>query len=194
MRALHRFFTTVTALAISAAMSAGAAGADVPTQAGSAAPPAMPPCRVVDASLATPLDSKSARGGQVFHFTATPADGQPSADGLGVVSFVRGAGRGGKPGQIGVELRYLQQPDGTHLPAMIAPEPHEPSVYHGETRNAPYFLGALGFAKGAGFHVASGVVGVYNFLHSGSQAVVPAGTHLRVVLGDDYLSGSCTIT
>jgi hypothetical protein len=109
---------------------------------------------------------------------------------LGVVDFVRGAGRGGKPGEIGVELRYLQLADGTHLPAMIAPDSTTaPAVYNGKTRNAPFFLSALSFAKGSGFHIATGVLGVYNFLHSGSQAVVPAGTHLRAVLGDDYLTG-----
>jgi hypothetical protein len=194
MRAFHRFNTTVTALAVFTAISAGGASAADPTQPDSSAPSATPSCRVVDASLATPLSSKSARGGDVFHFTAAPSDGQPSADGLGVVNFVRGAGRGGKPGQIGVELRYLTLPDGSHLPAMIAPESRGPAMYNGETRNAPFFLSALGFAKGTGFHVASGVVGVYNFLHSGSQAVVPAGTRLRVVLGDDYVSGACTIT
>ena len=179
---------------MSAAMSAGVARAGEPTPSPSPTQPAMPPCRVVDASLTTPLDSKSSRPGAVFHFTATPGDGQPSADGLGVVDFVRGAGRGGKPGEIGVELRYLQLADGTHLPAMIAPEDRAPAVYNGKTRNAPFFLSALGFAKGSGFRIATGVVGVYDFLHSGSQAVVPAGTHLRAVLGDDYLSGGCKVT
>jgi hypothetical protein len=112
---------------------------------------------------------------------------------LGLVDFMRGAGRGGKPGEIGVELRYLQLSDGTHMPAMIAPDNGAPAVYNGKTRNAPFFLSALGFAKGSGFRIATGVIGVYDFLHSGSQAVVPAGTHLRVVLGDDYLSGGCTV-
>jgi hypothetical protein len=178
-----------------AAMSASVARADEPTPSPSPATSAMPPCRVVDASLTTPLDSKSWRPGAVFHFTATPGDGQPSADGLGVVDFVRGAGRGGKPGEIGVELRYLQLADGTHLPAMIAPDANTaPAVYNGKTRNAPFILSAISFAKGSGFHIAAGFLGVYNFLHSGSQAVVPAGTHLRAVLGDDYLTGGCKVT
>ena len=179
---------------MSAVTSASAARADEPAPSPAPAPPAMAPCRVVDASLATPLDSKSSRPGAVFHFTATPGDGQPSADGLGVVDFVRGAGRGGKPGEIGVELRYLQLADGTHVPAMIAPDAGAPpAVYNGKTRNAPFVLSALSFAKGSGFHVAAGVLGIYNLVHSGSQAVVPAGTHLRVVLGDDYLSGACKV-
>jgi glutamine synthetase-like protein len=73
------------------------------------------------------------------------------------------AGRGGKPGQIGVELPYLQLADGTHVPAMIAPETSAPAVYNGKTRNAPSFLSALSFAKGQRFHVSAGVVGVTTF-------------------------------
>jgi hypothetical protein len=179
---------------MSAAVSTSAAGADEPTRSPSLATPATQPCRIVDAALATPLNSKDSRPGAIFHFTATPADGQPSADGLGVVDFVRGAGRGGKAGEIGVELRYLQLADGTHVPAMIAPDAGAPpAVYRGATRNAPFILSALSFAKGTGFHAAAGVLGVYNFVHSGSQAVVPTGTHLRVVLGDDYLTGGCNV-
>jgi hypothetical protein len=194
MRPFDRLRTTLSALAVFGALTMSGVRADVATPPPASAPPDAPPCRVVDASLATELNSKSTRSGQIFHFTATPAEGQPSVDGLGIVDFVRGAGRGGKPGQIGVEVRYVQLPDGSHVPAMVAPSKHEPAVYHGETRNAPPIFAALGFAKGSGFHVASGVLGVYNFLHSGSQAVVPVGTRFRVVLGDDYLAGTCAFS
>ncbi len=194
MRVHHRSYVTLAVLATLTALPAAAALADEPAPSASPASAATAPCRVVDGSLVTPLSSKDARGGEIFHFTATPSDGAPAVDGVGVVDFVRGAGRGGRPGQIAVELRFLQLPGGTHVPAMIAPEKDGPAVYNGRTRNAPFVLSALGFAKGTGFHIATGVIGVYNFLHSGSQAVVPAGTHLRIVLGDDYLTGGCTVS
>ncbi|HEV2739719.1 MAG TPA: hypothetical protein VGU66_14165 [Candidatus Elarobacter sp.] len=168
--------------------------ADEPISSPAAAPVVLPPCRVVDASLTTPLDSKSLRGGEVFHFTATPADGQPVANGFGVVDFVRGARRGGKAGQIGVEVRYLELADGTHVPAMIAPSTDAPALHAGPSRNAPSIFSALGFAKGSGFHLAAGAIGVYNFVHFGGQAVLPVGTHMRIVLGDDYLTEGCKVT
>jgi len=194
MQAFYRSRIGLGALAVLAAMPLRAAMADEPAASPSPVAPAIAACRVVDASLAANLDSKTARNGQVFHFTATPSDGQQGAEGLGVVDFVRGAGRGGKPGQIGVETRFLRLADGTHLSAMIVPDKGAPAVFNGKSHNAPSFLGALGLAKGSGFHLASGVVGIYNFVHSGGQAVVPAGTRLRIVLGDDYLTGGCTLT
>lgn len=189
MRALHRIGTIVAALAVSVTTSVRAGRAEEPPP----SPPVLPPCRVVDASITTRLDSKSSRPGEVFHFTATPGDGQPSAEGVGIVNFVHGANRGGEPGQISIELRYIQQPDGTHVPAMIVPDTRSAPLFNGRTRNAPFIVGALGLAKGQGFHIAAGLAGAYDFLHSGGQAVIPAGTHLRVVLGDDYLAGRCTL-
>jgi hypothetical protein len=194
MQAFYALRIGLGALAVLAAMPVRAAAADEPAASPPPAQAAIAACRVVDASLASSLDSKTARNGQVFHFTATPSDGQQSADGFGVVDFVRGAGRGGKPGQIGIETRFLRLADGTHLSAMIAPDKGAPTVFDGSSRNAPFFLSALGVAKGSGFHIAAGVIGVYDFLHSGGQAVVPAGTRLRIVLGDDYLTGGCTLT
>ncbi|HEY4441295.1 MAG TPA: hypothetical protein VGN14_12625 [Candidatus Elarobacter sp.] len=148
-------------------------------------------CPVLDAMLSEPLSSRGSRPGEIFHFTAS-ANGA-TLNGVGVVNFVRGARPGGKPGQIGLEARYLQNADGSHVPAMIAPLHDMASVRDGKSRNAPFVLSAMSFAKGSGFHVASGVIAIYNLLHSGSQAVLPAGTPLRLVLGDDYLTGACRL-
>jgi hypothetical protein len=193
MLAIYRSRIVLCALAMLAALPLRAAATDDPAASPSPTPPAVTACRIVDASLTAGLDSKTARDGQVFHFTATPSEGQQSADGFGVVDFVHGAGRGGKAGQIGLETRFLRLTDGTHLAATIVPDDGDPSVFNGRSRNAPFFLSALGLAKGSGFHIAAGVVGFYDFVHSGGQAVIPAGTHLRIVLGDDYLTGGCSI-
>jgi hypothetical protein len=155
--------------------------------------PAVPHCGGADATLITPLNSRSTRAGDVFQFS-TPADTNGvTGIGYGVVNFVRGAGRGGTPGELGVEARFVQLSNGTRVAAMIAPRDRSPSFVNGKTKNAPFFLGALGFAKGVGFHEAAGVIGVYNFLHSGSQATLPDGTPMHIILGDDYLTGGCAL-
>jgi hypothetical protein len=189
MRAHHHYSCIMlAALAVLAVVPAAAALANEPAPSGSPPPAEVTPCRVVDASLVTPLDSKTARGGEIFHFTATPADGAPSADGIGVVDYVHGAGSRGRAGEIALQARFLQLPDGTHLAAMIAPQKSPQTTFNGKSHNfsVPFIGAALG--------PAGSVFGVYNFLHSGSQAVIPAGTHLRVVLGDDYLMGHCALT
>jgi hypothetical protein len=157
------------------------------------APPA-PRCGAADATLITPLNSRTTRAGDVFQFS-TPADANGvTGVGYGVVNFVRGANRGGMPGELGIEARFVQLSNGTRVAAMIAPRDRSPSFVNGKTKNAPFILSALGFAKGVGFHEAAGVIGVYNFLHSGSQASLPGGTPMRIILGDDYLTGACTLS
>lgn len=158
-------------------------------------PPAAPAahCVIADATLITPLNSRTTRAGDVFQFSAT-ADNGMTGTGYGVVNFVRGARRGGSPGQLGIEARFVQRSDGARVPAMFAPRDHSPSFVDGATKNAPFFLSALSFARGVGFHEAAGAVGIYNFLHNGGQATLPAGMPLRIVLGDDYLTGTCTLS
>ncbi len=75
-----------------------------------------------------------------------------------------------------LEPRYLTLHGGRHLPAMADPRLDD-QIVAGATRNAP---GALGFVPILGW-AAEG----YNALHRGKDVVVPAGTQLRLVLGDD---------
>ncbi len=53
---------------------------------------------------------------------------------------------------------------------------------------------AFSLAKGSGFHLAAGVEGAYNFVHQGTQAAIPSGTKLQIILGDDYFGGACTLS
>lgn len=160
-----------------------------------AASVARPPCSVAAAVLDDDLDSGSARVGQPVRFTvaADPATGALE-HGYGIVGFVRGARRGGSPGQIGIEARFVERPDGTHVPATIVRLGGVAAdVVDGRTRNAPVVLSAIGALRPTPYQIAAGVVGAYGALHFGSQAVLPRGTPLRVVLGDDYVTGSCEV-
>jgi hypothetical protein len=160
---------------------------------GSPASAQVAACRVADATITTALDSRDTRPRSVFRFTIAGDDPSSSGSGYGVVDFVRGAKRGGVPGEIGIETRFVQLADGTHVPATILADASAASVFHGSTRNSPFILNALGLAKGRGFKDVAVAIGVYNFIHSGSQASVPAGTPLKLVLGDDYLTGACAV-
>jgi hypothetical protein len=172
----------------------GVASALIPQSVRADEVPDKPSCEVANASLITPLDSRNSRAGDVFRFSASVGDAGVAGTGYGVVNFVRGAGRGGYPGEIGIEARYVQLADGTRVSAMIAPVDHSTGVANGRTKNAPFFLSALSLAKGSGFHLAAGVLGIYNLVHSGTQARIPNGTPMRIILGDDYLLGACTLT
>jgi len=69
MRALHRLSTILAALVISAAISVRAARADEPLPSPSASPPALPPCRVVDASVMPAVTTMAVRWDQLFAAT-----------------------------------------------------------------------------------------------------------------------------
>ncbi len=156
---------------------------------------AQPPCTVAEAVLDEDLDSGSARVGQPVHFTvpADPGTGT-AARGYGVVGFVRGARRGGTPGQIGIEARFIERPDGTHVPAtLVRLGGVGAGVVDGRTRNAPLVLAAVGAFRPTPYQIAAGVIAAYGALHFGSQAVLSRGTPLRVALGDDYVTGACSV-
>ena len=156
---------------------------------------AQPPCTVADAVLDEGLDSGSARTGQPVRFTVTsdPAGGG-ALPGYGIVGFARGARRAGYPGQIGIETRFVVRADGSHVPAtLVRLGGVDTGVIDGRTLNAPVVLSAVGAFRPTPYQIAAGVVAGYNALHFGSQAVLPRGTPLRVVLGDDYITGACSL-
>lgn len=159
------------------------------TQALPAAAPSPTPCRIVNASLMTPLNSKDTRPGTVFQFNVPEMDQGASGVGYGIVKYVRGAKRGGVPGEIGVEARFVALTDGSHVPATLVADAKS-AVYSGKERNVPFPISAAAGAT----PVTAPLFGAYGFLHSGSQAVIPSGTKLRLVLGDDYLTGACRLS
>jgi len=181
----------VPALVASAALlfPSGAIDAEAPASA------ALPACLVADAVLEDDLDSGRSRTGQPFRFTIVgPAASDGTVHGHGVVLFVRGARRGGGAGQLGLEARFVERADGTHVPAtLVRLAGLAANVVDGRTRNAPIVLAAVGIFRPTPYQIAAGLIGAYAALHFGSQAVLGRGTPLRVALGDDVVTGACTL-
>jgi hypothetical protein len=184
----HRLAFTCVVFAISCGVASRPALAQAQPE--PSATTSTTPCRVVNASLTTALNSRVTRPGTVFQFNVSGADQRSSGVGYGVVNFVRGAKRGGVPGEIGLEARFIARSDGTHVPATLVSAWSRGGLVSGKNRNVPFPFQYAGLAT----PVAGASFGVYGFLHSGSQAVLPSGTVMRVVLGDDYLTGACRVS
>lgn len=153
------------------------------------------PCVVVDATLDEALDSGTARVGRRFTFTlAAEAGGYAGAHGTGIVDAVKGAKRGGAPGELGIEARFIETADGAHLPALLfAIGDRRSANTDGATRNAPVVLSAVGVFRPTPYQVVAALTAAYNFIHFGGQASLTRGTPLRIVLGDDALTGRCAL-
>ena len=149
----------------------------------------LPPCIVADAELSSNLDSRHVLSGDSFTFkivAKVPRSGSlpdipAGSKGYGVIALAQHAGANGQAGRIVLEPRFVRLAGDVHVPAMADPHLDDQFVT-GASRNAPDVgvIPVLGIA-----------VGAYNVLHRGKEIVVPAGTPLRVVLGDDLALKRC---
>ncbi len=152
----------------------------------------LPRCLEADVKMIGRLDSALSVAGDSFSFKMTqhvPARGNVpdvplGTRGYGVVSYADHAHGAGTPGRLVIEPRFLEVPDGTHVPVMADPQMSEAFVT-GATKNVN---GAFGFVPGFGL-----AVGGYNALHRGKEIVIDKGTTFRVVLGDDLAAGACFV-
>jgi len=169
------------------AASAGAYTAPAPVT----TPPPVPPCRTAHVFVAAPLDSGSAKPGQVFKFTVADADAATpaspaaivGAQGYGIVSVVRHARGGGVSGALVLESRFVVAADGSHVPASFV---HTDSGFvEGKSNDAP---GALNWIP----YVSLFSHG-YNALHKGSDVTIAPSDRLRIVVGDDSIMGGCQV-
>jgi hypothetical protein len=150
----------------------------------------LPACIVADAELVTPLDTRRVLSGDSFVFrtlSAVVATSRVPAipagtKGYGVIAFAQHAGARGQPGRIVFEPRFLRLPGDVHVPAMADPHLTD-EIAEGSSRNAP----DIGIVP-----LVSVFVGAYNELHRGREIVVPAGTPLRVIIGDDLALKRCS--
>jgi hypothetical protein len=159
------------------------------------APPAPPPCETIGVVLVDSVDSARAKAGDAFRFRTaadTPATANHPAVPAGTVGYglVMGAHhsqRGGRPGHLIVDARFLVLADGTRIPATLIPRSRfDAPVMDGAPADAPGYIGFIPFA--------SVMTGAYNTLHYGREVVFASGTPFKVLIGDELAFGKCRLT
>ena len=152
---------------------------------------AKPRCIAADTVLVSKLDSRKTVAGDRFVFKVVgsiPASQDLPAIpegtlGYGVISLAQHAAAAGQPGRLVLEPRFLELATGWHVPATRDPQLDDGFV-EGETRNAPDALALVPV-------VGAVAIGGYNAIHRGREIEIPAGTPIRVILGDDLALGRC---
>jgi hypothetical protein len=149
-----------------------------------------PPCARATVWVVEDIDSARARIGDGFAFrlvdSATAPDGTPIPRGTvgeGFVASTDHAKRGGIPGYLILETRFVALADGRRIPVFIDPRAQSSLFVHGGNANAPGLLSVIPY-------VSYGV-GVYNGIHHGKDASVLRGTRIPIFIGDDALLGIC---
>jgi glucose/arabinose dehydrogenase len=157
----------------------------------SPSPSASSVCETLKVAPLDTLDSKTAQPGQAFHFKVAgieSADGtfpkvSTGADGVAVISVVRRGSMGGAPGLLVLETRYVVASDGTHVPAVLVRKVS--GLFMGKSHNSPPGVGWLPFVGYA--------AGAYDALHKGGDVSFGPNDQLTVALGDDAVTGACSI-
>jgi hypothetical protein len=164
-----------------------------PTVLREAPPVALSRCVEADARLDVEVSTVKNVAGDAFWFTTIgdiaatkkyPAVPKGSR-GYGVIAYATHAGAGGKSGTIILEPRFVALDDGRRVPIMSNPAGDQ-RVQSGKSKNAP---SVPGFVPGIGL-----MFGGYNAFHRGKEVVLPKGTPLLLLVGDDLASGNCYIT
>ena len=150
-----------------------------------------PVCARAAIALDDTIDSSRAHAGDTFHFQlaadAAAPDGTPLQRGLpgyGVVAVAHAAERSGIPGYLVLEARFVELPDGRHIPVTIDDAHASLQLIRGATANAPVEATIIPYVAIFG--------GIYNFIHFGKDATIWRASTLPVVLGDDPVAGRCS--
>ncbi len=156
--------------------------------------PSLNPCTVVAVQMIDNVDSASAQPGDFFRFetvnavTATNKILIPARTmGYGVVAVASSAGRGGRPGALVLEPRYLDLPQNVHLGVVLN---HNASDLekNGKSGNMPGYLGAIPVpAIGA-------AIGIFNYFHHGQDIEVRKGTMFSIFPAEGPQTERCQQT
>ena len=103
-------------------------------------------------------------------------------DGIGVVTYVERAQRGGAKGLIVLDPRYFKLADGRDI-HVVADRGDKSGIAVGSDRNAPEYLN---WVPGSRF-----VLGAYQSLHRGTNVTIPDGTILTVYVGEESEIDRC---
>ncbi len=104
--------------------------------------------------------------------------------GYGVVAVGSAAGRGGTPGTLILEPRYLVLPD-QHRLGVVLNHNVEALRRSGKSGDAPGLLGVLP-VPGAGV-----AIGIFNYFHHGKNITVKKGTVFSIFPSDDPSVEKC---
>jgi hypothetical protein len=139
----------------------------------------LPPCPALRVELETPLDSASAKVGDIFVFrtldTVTLPEGPRIAGGtrgFGLVGGAVAAAAHGKAGALLLESRYLRLPGGSSLDVSIGTGTMES---RGANAGIPSLVTAVPI-PGIGL-----AAGAFNYLTPGKNVHIPVGTRFEVI-------------
>lgn len=147
-------------------------------------------CTIVAVMMDVTVDSATAHPGDFFRFQTVNAVTKGAkiiiparTQGYGVVAVAAPAGRGGRPGSLVLEPRYLEMPGG-RLGVVLD---HNASDLQssGVTGNVPGYLGAIPIP---GMGVA---IGAFNYFHHGKDIAVKKGALFSVFPSDDPEVARC---
>jgi hypothetical protein len=152
----------------------------------------LPSCIRTTIIIDSTLDSAKSKSGDVFTFKTTEplvinTTPLPSGTtGYGVVANASHAERGGRPGYLALETRFLWLSPTIHIPVIIDRTNDDSSTAMGGTANAPAVLGLI--------PIVGYAVGGYDAVHHGKDATISQGTKVAVIMGDDALVGMCSLS
>lgn len=139
----------------------------------------LPPCPALRVALETPIDSASAKVGDIFRFrtldTVSLPDGPQvpaGRPGYGLVAGVVSAGAHGKTGALVLEARYLKLSDGTRLDVSLGTGATES---HGANAGVPSLLSAVPIP---GIGIAAGA---FNYFTPGKNIRIPVASRFEVI-------------
>lgn len=147
-------------------------------------------CTVVAVMMSATVDSATAHPGDFFRFQTVNAVTKASkiiiparTPGYGVVAVAAPAGRGGRPGSLVLEPRYLEMPDGRL--GVVLDHNTGDLQSRGASGNVPGYLGAIPIP---GMGVA---IGAFNYFHHGKDIAVKKGALFSVFPSDDPEVAHC---
>lgn len=147
-------------------------------------------CTVVAVMMSATVDSATAHPGGFFRFQTVNAVTKDSriiiparTPGYGVVAVAAAAGRGGRPGSLVLEPRYLEMPGGRL--GVVLDHNTGDLQSSGATGNVPGYLGAIPLP---GMGVA---IGAFNYFHHGKDIAVKKGALFSIFPSDDPEVARC---
>ncbi len=151
------------------------------------------PCTVVAVQMIDNVDSTNAQPGDFFRFETVNAVTTGNriviparTIGYGIVAVAAPAGRGGRPGTLVLEPRYLDMPGHARFGVVLD---HNASDLekNGKSGTAPGYLGAIPVP------VIGAAIGIFNYFHHGQNILVKKGTMFSIFPAEGPQTERCQL-